>query len=368
MPVFRRRDWVGPYAGLHAPALARTIPRSVLVHEGVDMSSSHRWSKRAGFAFLLIALALPAAHAQSPAKTIRVGMLLSGSAPQWAFVESGLLAGLRDQGYVEGTNLVVVRRYGEIQADLVKRSAAELAAMNLDAIVTTCTVTTRAVVGAAGRTPIVMAGVADPVGAGFARSLARPGANVTGVSGQLSDLEPKRMELLGSLLPDGARVGVLGNPGNALHQAYWRLAEAAARSMNLTVVRIEARGPAGIDAALDELSRARVQGLLLLSDDPTLIEFRNRIAAAAVRLRIPSIGWIRVQAEDGMLMSYGGESGRGYRQTAAYVVRIANGANPAEMPIEQPTQFPLVINLKTAAAIGITVPRELLMRADEAIR
>ncbi len=333
------------------------------------MRLRHRWSKRIalGLAVPLIGLAL-SAHPQSPAKTIRVGVLLSGSAPQWSHFENELVAGLRDRGYVEGRNLVVVRRYGELRLDRIKGSAAELAGMQLDAIVTSCTNTTRAVMGAAGGTPIVMAGVADPVGVGLVQSLARPGANLTGVSGQLIDVEPKRVELLRGLLPAGSRIGVLMNSTNPLHEAHWRRADDAARSMNLTAVRIEARGSAGLDAALDDLARAGVRGLLVLSDDPMNIEFRDRIAAAATRLRLPSVGSSRVYAEDGGLMSYGGDTAEGFRQSAAYVVKIANGANPAGLPIEQPTQFPLVINLKTAAVLGITIPRELLLRADEVIR
>ncbi len=331
------------------------------------MFPGSRWHafRTSGMCLLLAGLAI-SANAQSPGKTIRVGVLLSGSAPQWSHAENELVAGLRDRGYVEGRNLVVVRRYGELRLDRIKGSAAELAGMQLDAIVTSCTNTTRAVMGAAGSTPIIMAGVADPVGVGLVQSLARPGANLTGVSGQLIDLEPKRVELLRSLLPAGSRIAVLMNSTNPLHEAHWQRADDAARSLNLTAVRIEARGPAGIDAALDDLARAEVRGLLVLSDDPMDIEFRGRIAAAATRLRLPSVGASRTYPEDGGLMSYG--AGDLFRQSAAYVVKVANGANPAGLPIEQPTRFPLVINLRTAAALGITVPRELLMRADELIR
>ncbi len=322
-----------------------------------------------GFGLLLLALVLPAAQGQSAGKTIRVGVVFSGSAKQFGYLEAGLVAGLRDHGYVEGKNLVLERRFGELQPERIKRSAAELADMNLDAIVTSCTATTRIVMDAAGGTPIVMAGLADPVGQGLARSLARPGSHITGRSGQLDDLEPKKLELLRSVLPEGARVAVLVNTGNPVHEAQWQRNETVARSLNLKLVRIEVGAPAELEKALDRLAKVQVRGLLLLADDPIMVEFRGRIAAVAAGLRVVSVSGFRAFADEGGLMSYGsGATAEAFRLTAAHVVKIASGAKPAELPIELPTQIQLVINLKTAAAIGVTVPRELLLRADEIIR
>jgi putative ABC transport system substrate-binding protein len=333
------------------------------------MFPSHRWCKSSilGLALLSLVLALPAAHAQSTGKTIRVGTLMSGSALQWAFLENALVAGLRDHGYVEGRNLVVVRRYGELNGDRIKSAAAELAAMKLDAIVTSCTTTTRLTIAAAPTTPIVIASVTDPVGQGLVRSYARPGGNVTGRSTQFSDFEPKRLQLLRSVLPDGARVAVLMNGRSSVHESDWRSAEAAARSLGMEPIRIEVRGAAGLEPALENLAKAGVHGLLVLSDDPMVVEFRDRIVAAAVRLRLPSISGFRAFVDDGGLMHYGPDQADAFRASAAYVVKLAHGANPAELPIEQPTQFELVLNLRTAAALGITIPRELRLRADRTI-
>jgi putative ABC transport system substrate-binding protein len=316
----------------------------------------------------LFAVGLSTAYGQPPGKPLRVGVLLSGSEAQWSHFDDEIVAGLREKGFVEGRNLVVVRRYGGLKLERIADSAAELAGMELDAIVTSCSNTTRAAMSVTKSTPIVMAGVADPVAIGLVKTLANPGGNVTGVSGLLADMEPKRVELLSRLVPERSRIGVLMNSTNPLHEAHWQRAEAAAHSMNLTAVRIAARGPAGIDAALDELARANVKGLLVLSDDPMNIEFRHRIAAAAARLRLPSVGSSRVYAEDGGLISYGGDTSDGFRKSAEYVAKIANGARAAELPIEQPTRLPLVINLRTATALEIAIPRELLLRADVLIQ
>ena len=165
-------------------------------------------------------------------------------------------------------------------------------------------------------------------------------------------MEPKRVELLSRLVPERSRIGVLMNSTNPLHEAHWQRAEDAARSMNLTAVRIAARGPRASTRRWTKSARANVKGLLVLSDDPMNIEFRHRIAAAAARLRLPSVGSSRVYAEDGGLISYGGDTSDGFRKSAEYVAKIANGARAAELPIEQPTRLPLVINLRTATALG----------------
>lgn len=333
------------------------------------MLPSHRRCKFGAFALILLALvlALPVAHGQTTGKTIRVGVLMSGSEARWLPLENALVAGLRDLGYVEGTNLVLVRRYGELRGDRIRSAAEELGAMKLDAIVTSCTTTTRITVAAAGSTPVVIAGVGDPVATGLVKSLARPGGNVTGRSAQLSALEPKRLELLRSVLPEGARVAVLMNGGSPVHQLDWQQAEAGARSLNLNLVRIEVRGAAGLDPALESLAKAGAHGLLVLSEDPIPIEFGDRIAAAALKVKLPSISGARAFVDDGGLMHYGPNQAETYRLTAAYVVKVARGANPAELPIEQPNRFEFVINLRTAAQLGITIPRELLQRADRTI-
>ena len=314
----------------------------------------------------------PGIHAQASAKTIRIGVLLSGSESEWAPLERALVGGLEERGYIEGSNLVLIRRYGELQGARIRSSAAELAAMHVDAIVTSCTTTTRAAASAAPGTPIVMGSLPDPVGAGLATSLDRPGGYITGRGGLGLDLLAKRLEILRILLPEnaraGARIGVLMNGKDPAHNAAWQAAEAAARTLKLALVRIEANGPAGLDNALDLLARADVKALLVFSDDPVMIEFRSRIAAAATRLGLPSISGPRLFAEAGGLISYGADMADDYRLSAAHVVKVASGVSPATLPIEQATQFPMTINLKTAAALRIKVPSELLIRADATIQ
>jgi putative ABC transport system substrate-binding protein len=334
------------------------------------MFAGKRWRSAGilGLALLAFLPAPPVAEAQTTSKTIRVGVLMSGSETRWAHLESALVAGLRDFGYVEGVNLVLVRRYGELRGDRIRSAAEELGAMKLDAIVTSCTTTTRITVAAAGSTPVVMANVGDPVATGLVKSLARPGGTITGRATQLSELEPKRLELLRSVLPEGARVAVLMNGNSQVHELDWRQAEAGARALNLSLLRIEVRGAAGLDSALERLAKAGVHGLLVLSEDPLPAEFGDRIAAAALKLSLPSISGLRIFVDDGGLMHYGPNQPEAWRLTAAHVVKVARGANPAELPIEQANQFEFVINLRTAAALGITIPRELLQRADRTIK
>jgi putative tryptophan/tyrosine transport system substrate-binding protein len=311
------------------------------------------------------AVAAPAFAQQS--KGIRVGVLLSGSPSQWSFVDNALVTGLREHGYVEGKNLTLVRRYGELQGDRIQAHAADLSAMKLDAIVTSCSATTRRAKAAAGDTPIVMGAVADPVGLGLVVSLARPGTNVTGRSSQTVELIPKRLEILHSILPEGARIAVLLNGANPDHESQWRAAEAPAQSLNLKLVRVEARGAAGLEAALASLGDSGARALLVLVDDPLMIEFRHRIVAAAAKLGLPSMYGYPQFAEEGGLMAYGADIVDNWRRSAAYVVKVANGAKPAELPIEQPTHFELVVNLKVAKELGITIPPAVLVRADRLI-
>jgi len=310
-------------------------------------------------------------HAQTATKPIRVGVLLSGSQTQWEPLQRALLDGLREQGYIEGANLVVVRRYGELQGERILSSANELAAMHVDAIVTSCTTTTRMAATAAATTPIVMGSITDPVRAGLVSSFARPGGHITGRGGLGLEMLPKRLEVLRTLLPEnvraGARIAVLMNGKDPAHEAAWEASAPAARALNLELIRLEASGPAGLEAALQRLAGASARGLLVFSDDPVMIEFRGRIAATALALGLPSISSPRMFAEAGGLISYGADMGDDYRLSAVHVVKVANGASPATLPIEQPTQFPMTINLRTAAALGIRIPSELLLRADMTI-
>ena len=318
-----------------------------------------------------LALVAAGAIAQDAARPMRVGVLLSGSSTQWSPFDDALVEGLRERGYVEGKNLVVVRRYGELSTDRIRNSAAELATMRLDTVVTSCTATTRSVAEAAPAMPIVIASIGDPVLAGLVPSLAHPGGNVTGRSSVSVEIIPKRLELLRAVLPEsarsGARIAVMMNPREPSHLVQWERAVTAAQALNLQLVRIETNGPSGIDRAIEALPTTGAKGLLVFSDDPAIIEHRARIAAAALRNKLPMVTGPRVFALDGALMTYGMDMTDEFRASASYVVKVAGGAKPADLPIEQPTRFELTVNLRTAAALGIKVPREVLLLANGTI-
>jgi putative ABC transport system substrate-binding protein len=311
------------------------------------------------------------AQAPSAPKPIRVGVLLSGTPTQWSPVADALVEGLRERGYVEGRNLTLVRRYGELDGARIRGSAAELASLDLDAIVTSCSGTTAAVVKSTGATPVIMGSLSDPVVFGFVETLARPGGRVTGRMSMSLELLPKRLEMLRALLPpsqrEGARIAVLMNGKDPAHEMQWAALQPGAEALNLQLVRVAATGPAAVQAALDALADARTSALLVMSDDPTMIEHRERIAAAAIRLRLPSISGSRLYAEAGGLLTYGMDILDDFRLSAAHVVKVANGANPATLPVERPTLLQLTINMKTAAAIGVKIPHELRLRADSII-
>ena len=317
---------------------------------------------------LVLLAAIPLANAQD-AKPMRIGVLLSGSSTQWSTFDDALVEGLRERGYVEGRNLVIVRRYGELNGTRIRNSAADLAAMQLDSIVTSCTGTTISAARAAPKTPIIMAAIGDPVAAGLVASLARPGGNVTGRASSSIGLTGKRLSLLRDVLPPaarkGARIAVLMNTQEPSHMEGIEVAEKDAKALNLAIVRIDTSG--GLDPALEALARADARGLVALSDDALMIENRARIANAAIRLKLPSISSPKVYADAGGLMSYGMDTRDDFRLSAAYVVKVGNGVKPADLPVELPTVTELTLNLKTAAALGIAVPRELRLQAHNVI-
>lgn len=321
-----------------------------------------------GLAVALPWIGLRPAGAAGPGKTARVGMLLSGFEPSYAQAERAFLAGMREIGYEEGRNLVVERRYAHLEPERMRGAANELAQMKLDAVVTGCTGSTRAMQRATQATPIVMASVADPVGQGFVKRLARSDTNVTGRSSQSLDLLPKMLELFTTAVPTASRIAVLVNVLNTVHETLWAQTLAAAASHRINLVRVEVRGPAGLDAALETLAGSRADALLVLPDDPMTYNLRARIVEFAARARLPTFFGFREFVDAGGLMSYGEKFADTYRFTAPYVHQVVLGADPAELPIQQPTRFELVVNLKTAAALGIEFPRSVLLRADAAIR
>ncbi len=305
------------------------------------------------------------AIAQPADKTLHVGILSSGVLENRSPLDQAFVQGLRDQGYVEGKNLIIERRYSSSK---LKDNANELARMKLDAILTTCTPSTRIMKEATSSTPIVMVAVSDPVRQGIIESLAKPGQNVTGTSSQAEDLLAKRLELLAPLLPKSTTVAVLMNANNPVHALGWQRLESTAREMNLKLLKAELTKSDDLAAAMDAAVRARAGALFVMPDDPLMFNLRPQIVELAAKNRMPDFYWASQFVESGGLMSYGENLRSSYRATATYMEKIKKGANPANLPVEQPTRFELVINMKTAKALGLTVPQSLLMRADDVIQ
>ena len=313
--------------------------------------------------------ALPVvATAQAADKTVHIGILSSGTLELRAGNELALIQGLRDQGYIEGKNLVIERRYAATQMSVrIPEYANELAGMKLDAIVTTCSPSTIAAKRATSSTPIVMAAVSDPVGQNIISSLARPGQNVTGLSSQAEDLLPKRLEFLAAFIRKPATIAVLANARNPVHALGWQRLESAAQQLKLKLLKIEVRSPDGVDAGIETAARAQAGALFLMPDDPYFYNALARIVELAAKHRLPDFYWASDYVEAGGLMSYGENLQSSYRGAATYIDKIAKGANPATLPVAQPTRFELVVNKKTAKVLGITIPGEILLRADKVI-
>lgn len=321
-------------------------------------------------AVLGLALVSSALCAQSPERHVRLGLLVTGTMEQRGDLDRAFVDGLRKLGYVEGKNLRIERRYGDgmsmmehSQEDL-SAVARELAAMKLDAIVTSCAPSTLAAKNATSSTPIVMAAVSDPVGQGLVASLARPGRNITGVSSQADDLLPKRLELLAELMPAKSVVAVLANSQNPVHAPMWQKLRTVAPRYNLTLQLTETDGESGLASAFHKIASSKARALYVLPDDPALFNVRREIVALAAKHRIAGFYWASEFVEAGGLLSYGASQRDSYVAAAAYVDRVVRGANPATLAVAQPTRFELVINLATARTLGLAIPSQLLLRAD----
>ena len=313
---------------------------------------------------------VPPALAQAPDKTRRVGFVFYCASSLRGHLEQAFLDGMRDRGYVEGKNLVVERRFAECSQERLREGASELAALKLDAIVATCSPSTNAMkqATATSGTPIVMANVSDPVGQGLIASLARPGGNITGRSSQADETLPKMLELFSAVLPKAARVAVLHNTRNPVHPRLLRGLLQAGKGLDMTLVRIDVAGSKDFPAAFDTIAREGLGALLVLPDDNMTMNWRVQLVELATAHRIPTMYGVREFVAEGGLMSYGENYAVSYRRTAGYVEKVLAGAKPADLPVEQPTQFEFVVNLKTAKALGITIPQSLLVKADEVIR
>ena len=321
----------------------------------------------AGAGAVLLAAPLAAA-AQQAGKVHRIGYLTAGSVTANPHVLEAFRQGLRELGWVEGQNIVIEYRSAEGRFDRLPELAAELVRLKVDVVVAAPTPAALAAKHATGTVPIVGVSLTDPVGLGFIASLARPGGNVTGVSYSVgTDIFGKDLELLKEAVPKVRRVAVLSNPDGPSQPLTIRNIKGAAQSLGLQLQLLEARGPGDFDGAFAAMARERV-GALLVVTDPVFIPHRARLVKLVAKNGLPSIFTQRADVEAGGLMSYGPDFADLYRRAATYVDKILKGAKPADLPIEQPTKFELVINLKTAKALGLTIPPSLLQRADEIIQ
>jgi putative ABC transport system substrate-binding protein len=313
------------------------------------------------------ALAAPlAAEAQPTRKVYRVGYL-TGISPIAARPAEAFRQGLHELGWVEGQNIVIDFRSADGKFDRLPSLAAELVRLKPDVIVAGATPVAVAAQNATGTIPIVMFGVGNPVELGLIASLARPGGNVTGLSFSAGmDTFGKGLELLKEALPKVRRVAVLSNPANPAHAAAIRNVKAAAGSLGVQLHLLEAREPNQLDAAFAAMAKGRVDALLVVADGMFLLH-RTRLAGLTAKNRLPSMHGLRENVEAGGLMSYGPSNVAMFRRAALFVDKILKGAKPADLPVEQPTTFELIINLKTAKALGLPIPPSLLARADQVI-
>lgn len=309
-----------------------------------------------------------AARAQQPAgRVYRIGLLSTGSREQTLHNIRAFEEGLRSLGYRIGENAVIEYRFADGETERVPALAAELVQLDVDVISAGNTANTVAAMKATTTIPIVMGNSIDPVGAGLVASLARPGGNVTGFTQDTGDeLNGKRLELLKETLPNLSRLGILFNPDVAINRSRLTSMRDVAQALGLTLVPVEARGLGALEQAFAIMVRERAQAFVVQGDG-LLFNYRGQVGVMALRDRLPAITGPREFAEAGLLLAYGADIRDLYRRSAIFVDKIFRGAKPADLPVEQPTKFELVINLKTAKALGIIVPPTLLTRADEVI-
>ena len=323
--------------------------------------------RRRNFVMLLggaAVLSLRARAQQSP-KMWRIGYLGFGSASSWTSEIEALRSGLRDLGYIEGKNVSIEYRWAQ-QADQTFDLATELVQMNVDVIFAPASTQVEPARRATNRIPIVFAQHADPVGLGDVASLSRPGGNITGMSMLLTELSVKELEILSETFPNAARIGVLWNPTTPSHPTAVRAIVAASEKLGVRVVLAPAGSVAEIQEAFAMMSREQVSGVLVLSS-PLYNTHGELLAEYQMKHRLPEIFANKGNVNAGGLISYGADLDDLYRRAAAYIDKIFKGAKPADLPVEQASKYLMVINLKTAKALGVTIPQNVLARADEII-
>jgi putative ABC transport system substrate-binding protein len=334
---------------------------------------AHGWSRReflkaatvAGTAGFL-GFGSEAAAAQQPTKIPRIGFL-GGSLSATATRVEAFRQGLRELGYVEGKNIIIEWRYAEGEPDHERKFAAELVRLKVDVIVTAGSTSTRAAKEATATIPIIMTQDPDPVGNGFVASLARPGGNITGLSNLGPELSGKRLELLKEVVPRLTRVAVFGTSSFAGNAQILREVELAAGVLKVKLQYLDVLGPKDIETAFRGASKGRAQAVLVLAGGVFTTQ-RTQLAALAVKSQLPAIYYATDFVEDGGLMTYGANRSDLARRAATYVDKILKGAKPAELPVEQPKKFEFIINFKAAKQIGLTIPPNVLVRADRVIK
>jgi putative ABC transport system substrate-binding protein len=331
--------------------------------------------QRSGAGKIIFAIALCAvllarcvsAEAQQQKNVPRIGFLSVGSAASMSERVNAFRRGLHEQGYTEGQNILVEYRYAEDKLDRLRKFAEELARLKVNVIVTGGPLATRPAKEAAGTIPIVLAYESDPVRTGLIASLARPGGNITGLTTNAEELNGKRFELLKETIPELSRVAVLRNPGMLGTADALKDAELAAQSLGLKIQALEIRGPNDLDGIFQAAKKSGARALMTIGD-PVTFTHRKRVADLAIKNRLATIHGQIPFAEAGGLMVYGPNDADMYRRAATFVDKILKGAEPADLPVERPVKFDFVINLKTAKQIDLTIPPNVLARADRVIR
>jgi putative tryptophan/tyrosine transport system substrate-binding protein len=313
----------------------------------------------------LLVRALPA-NAQPAKKVPRIGVLYAGPTTASQFA-AAFTQGLRDHGYAEGQNIVFERRFGDAKPERTAELAAELVRLKVDVIVTNTDVAIAAVKQQTQTIPIVMANSTDPVGTGFVASLARPGGNITGLTGISPELSAKRLELLKEVVPGLSRVAIMWNPDVRGAVLDHKETQSAARSLGLQLQSVEVSRADDFERAFSRLTTGRAEALIVVASSLAFAN-RDQLASLADKHRLPAMYGRREYVDAGGLIAYGSNLAEHWRRAATYVDKILKGAKPGDLPVEQPTEFELVINLKTAKALGLTIPPSLLRRADEVIQ
>jgi putative ABC transport system substrate-binding protein len=363
----KAREYIDNRSSIRLPDLRSDYRKSKTCTELSRSIENLKWLGLSIIAFVILVTGA-VAEAQQPKKIWRIGFLSSVSPHPYAHLYTAFLEGLRDLGYIDGQNVMVKPRWAEGNTERLPQLAAELVGLKVDLMVSTGgTVTALAAKASTTSIPIVFTAGGDLVKVGLISSLARPGGNLTGLSLLTTELNVKRLELLKETFPKIRRVGVLGNPANPNYRIQLNETQAAAKQLGLEVQVLEMRNPNEIESVFSKVPDKSVGALLVLSDS-TLNAHRERIADVATKSRLPAIFEFKEFVEAGGLMSYGTNIIAVYRRVAIYVDKIFRGAKPSELPVEHPTNFEFLINLNTAKQIGVTIPPNVLARADRVIK